>query len=76
MILYGEVVVKKLRMFCTSCHICSLQVEASPEKIYRVENETFKFRVEVFVYVIDNLDCVMPNFSYFSDSFDNFIFCN
>jgi len=72
---------KKLRRFCTSYHICSLQIETSPVKIHRVEKESFRFHVKVtvelvfgtklFVYEIDNFDWFIPNFGYFWEPFCN-----
>ena len=34
---------KILRTFCESFHVCLLQIETCPEKIRRVENESFTF---------------------------------
>ena len=34
---------KILRTFCESFHVCLLQIETYPEKIRRVEKETFTF---------------------------------
>ena len=34
---------KILRTFCESFHVCLLQIETCPEKIRRVEKETFTF---------------------------------
>ena len=34
---------KFLRTFCESFHVCLLQIETCPEKICRVEKETFIF---------------------------------
>ena len=34
---------KILRTFCKSFHVCLLQIETCPEKIRRVEKETFTF---------------------------------
>ena len=34
---------KILRTFCESFHVCLLQIETCPEKIRRVEKESFTF---------------------------------
>ena len=34
---------KILRTFCKSFYVCMLQIETCPEKICRVENESFTF---------------------------------
>jgi len=76
---------KKLRRFCTSYHICSLQIETSPVKIHRVEKESFRFHVKVtvelvfgtklFVYEIDNFDSYQI-FVIFGSHFVMLIFFN
>ena len=63
---------KILRTFCESFHVCLLQIETYPEKIRRVEKETFTFGQNVtnelavefknFVFAKNNLGSLMPNF--------------
>ena len=57
---------KILGTFCKNFYVHLLQIETSPEKIHRVEKESFRFHVKVtvklvfgtklFVYEIDNFD--------------------
>ena len=40
---------KKLGRFCKIWHVCWLQIEVSPKKIHRIENDSLRFRVKVMI---------------------------
>ena len=46
MISYVEAMVKKLRMFCTICHVRCLQIEISQKKNRSVEKVSVRFGVK------------------------------
>ena len=49
MISYVEAMVKKLRRFCTICHIRCLQTEVSKKKNRSVEKDSIRFGVKVTI---------------------------
>ena len=63
---------KILGTFCKSFYVRLLQIETSPEKIHRVENESFTFGQNItnelavdfktFCVCKNNLGSLMPNF--------------
>ena len=46
MISYVEAMVKKLRMFCTICHVRCLQTKLSQKKNHSVEKDSVRFGVK------------------------------